>query len=198
MLAPDHRFTRARMTPAAVVEWLRDPAAVKKDTLMPQFPMTEQERRDIATYILRAPLTPTSPVPAPARLPLLSRPVRYEEVARRVFKWTCHHCHANTDDKGRGGGPGGSGGFGFPPRKLTLSSYEGVVAGSIGADGKRASVLVAGPDGVPPIVARMLARHAEVAGEPIADIRGMPMAFPPVPMADIQLVDTWIAQGYRR
>ncbi|MFY0541173.1 hypothetical protein [Nannocystis pusilla] len=50
------------------------------------------------------------------------------------------------------------------------------------------------PDGAPRIVAHMLARHAEVEGA-APELRGMPLGLTPVPLADIQLVDTWIAQG---
>jgi hypothetical protein len=43
-----------------------------------------------------------------------------------------------------------------------------------------------------------MARYAEEAGKPNAEVRGMPLGLPPVPLDDIKLVVTWIAQGRRR
>ena len=40
-----------------------------------------------------------------------------------------------------------------------------------------------------------MARHREVEGEPIDGVTGMPLGLPPVPLEDIQLVESWIAQG---
>ncbi len=51
------------------------------------------------------------------------------------------------------------------------------------------------PDGTPRIVAHLLARHAEIAGTPAGGVRGMPLGFPAVAPEDIQLLETWIAQG---
>ena len=39
------------------------------------------------------------------------------------------------------------------------------------------------------------ARHAEEAGRPDPAVRGMPLGLPPIPLEDIQLVESWIAQG---
>jgi hypothetical protein len=44
----------------------------------------------------------------------------------------------------------------------------------------------------------LLARHEELAGRPSDEVRGMPLGLPPVALADIQVVDTWIAQGRPR
>jgi hypothetical protein len=44
----------------------------------------------------------------------------------------------------------------------------------------------------------MLARWAEVAGQPNPKIRGMPLGLPPMSMEDIQLVASWVAQGRPR
>ena len=53
-------------------------------------------------------------------------------------------------------------------------------------------------DGTPRLVAALMARHAEVAGEPNPEVRGMPLGLPPLPIEDIQLVVTWIEQGRSR
>lgn len=197
-MAPDLRHVRARMRPAAVAAWLADPAASKPDSAMPRIPMTEAEIADVVAYLLDAPLAPPAPAAAvPERLPVLDRPVGFAEVHARIFKKTCRHCHSDPEQVIGDGGPGYHGGLGFPKRALDLNSYEGVLSGSLDDDGKRRSVLGKLPDGTPRIVAHLMARHAEVAGRPVPGIRGMPLALPPVPLEDIQLLETWIAQGRR-
>lgn len=192
--APDLRFARARMRPAALVAWLLDPPALKPGTAMPKIPLSETEARQIAAYLRTTPLAEAPAGAAPQRLPVLERRVTWAEVEARVFKQTCWHCHSDPDYARGDGGPGNSGGFGFTPRGLNLASYGGIASGSVGDDGKRRSVFAALPDGTPRLVAHLLARHAEVAGlQP--ELRGMPLGLTPVPLADIQLVDTWIAQG---
>jgi hypothetical protein len=96
------------------------------------------------------------------------------------------------------GGPGNSGGFGFAPRGLDVSSYSGISAGSFDETGERRSIFAELPDGTPRIIAHLLARHAERAGTIVDGIRGMPLGLPPLPLEEIQLVDTWIAQGRPR
>ncbi|MBZ5715307.1 c-type cytochrome [Nannocystis pusilla] len=192
--APDLRFTRERMRPAALVAWLLDPPRHKPGTPMPTIPLTDADARAIAAYISDATLEPL-PTPKPvARLPILERQVRWPEVEAKVFKKTCWHCHSDPDYARGDGGPGNSGGFGFAPRRLDLASYPGIASGSVGDDGKRRSVFAPLPDGTPRIIAHMLARHLEVEGG-APEQRGMPLGLTPVPLADIQLVDTWIAQG---
>jgi hypothetical protein len=96
------------------------------------------------------------------------------------------------------GGPGNTGGFGFKPRGLNVSRYEYVQAGYLDDDGERQSVFRKTSKGVPRLVAAMMARHFELAGKPDDEVRGMPLGFPPIPIEDIQLVLTWIAQGRPR
>jgi len=197
-LAPDLRHVRDRMRPAHLLEWLRDPSAVKPSAAMPKIPLTERELEDLAAFLLTTPLDPIATSPVPARLPLRERPVAYAEVNERVFGKICRHCHAAEDIIG-GGGPGFAGGFGFRKRGLDLSTYDGARSGSIGDDGKRQSVfkpLQSGPlAGTPKLVAHLIARHAEVAGTPVPGVRGMPLGLPPLPLEEIQLVETWIANG---
>lgn len=193
--APDLRFARDRLRPAALHAWLADPPAHKPGTLMPRISLRPDEVRDLAAYIVAAPLAaPERPVP-PARLPPLDRPVRFAEVDAKIFHATCWHCHSDPDYARGDGGPGNNGGLGYPGRRLDLSSYAGVASGSLGPDGKRRSIFAPLPDGTPRVIAHLLARHAEVAGQPDPDLRGMPLGLTPVPLADIQLLDTWIAQG---
>ena len=98
------------------------------------------------------------------------------------------------------GGPGNTGGFGFPSRGLNLATYQGISSGIRDRDtGRRMSVFAPGSDGSTPlIVAAMLARHAEIADRPVSGIRGMPLGLPPIPLEDIQRVASWIALGRPR
>lgn len=194
-LAPDLAHVRARMRPAAVTSWLRDPEASKPGTAMPRIPMTEQEILDVAAYLVQTPLRSVAADPIPARLPILARTVGYEEVDARIFHRTCRHCHSDPEQVIGDGGPGYGGGFGFRKRGLDLNSYAGVRSGSLDDAGKRRSLFEPTTDGTPRIVAHLWARHAEIAGAPIDGIRGMPLGLPAVAPEDIQLLETWIAQG---
>ena len=199
--APDLRFARERLRPDVIVRWIQDPASVKKDAVMPTLGLTEQEARDAAAYIMMTPLAAPPEPPKPIeRLPLLTRKVTYEEVATRVFEKSCVHCHADPDENGDGG-PGSTGGFGFKPRGVRLLNYAGTQLGYIAEDGKRRS-LFAGESalekwGGSRLVAALVARHEETAGRPVAEVRGMPMGLPGLSLEEIQLVETWVAQGAR-
>jgi cytochrome c2 len=196
-LAPDLRVARERWRPSLLVRWLLHPSQVKPDTLMPDMRLTEADARSIAAYLLTTPLGPAEVKAAEVRLPLLGREVTYDEVASRVLRKTCWHCHGEPDFERGDGGPGNSGGFGFKGRGLNLSDYASTFAGFLDDTGKRTSVFAPGKDGTPRIVAAMIARQREEAGEEPA-IRGMPLGLPALPAQDVQLVETWIAQGRAR
>ena len=194
-LAPDLRFVRDRLLPGYLVRWLEKPSAVDPTALMPDIPLTPDETRDIATYLLRAPLA--SPErPSFTRLPVLARPVLFAEVKARVFRKTCWHCHADPDYAIGDGGPGNTGGFGFPPKGINFAEHESILAGFLDEAGRRKSLFeLESPRTESRLVAALLARHAEQAGAPIAGVRGMPLGLPALPAEDIQLVESWIAQG---
>lgn len=197
-LAPDLRFVRERQSPSATAAWLADPEEVTPGTAMPRIPLSDVERRDVVAFLHRRELDEL-PRPAPkARLPLLARKVTYAEVDKAVFHRTCWHCHSEPDYAIGDGGPGNSGGFGFEPRGLVLSDYAGIAAGFLNAKKERESIFAAGPDGVPRVVTALLARHAEEAFAETGPVRGMPLGYPPLALEDIQLVDSWIAQGRPR
>ncbi|MEB2311251.1 MAG: cytochrome c [Sorangiineae bacterium] len=197
-LAPDLRFARERFEPARLVAWLLDPPAVKPGTPMPKLGFTKDEARDLAAYILETPLAPLAQTQLPARLPLLDRPVRFAEVQERVLGKICQHCHGNPDVALGDGGPGNTGGFGFRPRRLELTSHRAVSAGLLDDHGERRSVFEKTADGTPLLVAALLARRAEEAGKFDPAVRGMPLGLPPLPAEDIQLVESWVAQGRPR
>jgi hypothetical protein len=194
-LAPDLRFARDRLLPGYLVRWLEKPSAVDPTALMPDIPLTPDDARDIAAYLLRAPLA--SPErPSFTRLPVLARPVLYAEVKERVFRKTCWHCHADPDYAIGDGGPGNTGGFGFAPKGINLAEHEAILAGFVDETGNRRSLFeLPARKTQGRLVEAMLARHAEQAGTPVAGVRGMPLGLPALPAEDIQLVESWIAQG---
>jgi cytochrome c2 len=194
-LAPDFRYARERLEPDAVIAWLTSPKALKPDTAMPEFALAPGEIVDIAAYLLAAPLAPIDPPAAPARLPLLARKVGYDEVSAKVFRRTCWHCHGEPDYAAGDGGPGNTGGFGFKPRGVSLVDYGTVASGMIGDDGNRQSLFTPAKDGTPLLVAALLARREEEAGHPREGVRGMPLGFPSLSPEDVQLLESWIAQG---
>ena len=177
-----------------LIAWLADPSALKPDTLMPNLALIEDERADLAAFILEAPLVPPS-LPEFVRLPVLERPVSFAEVDSRVFSVTCRHCHSNGEVAFGDGGPGYDGGFGFGPRRIDLSSHRGVASGMLDRKGERRSLFSPAKDGVPLLLAALLVRHREERGELDRDLRGMPLGLPALSAEQIQLVESWIAQG---
>jgi mono/diheme cytochrome c family protein len=196
-LAPDLRHARERMTPGTLIAWVTDPASIQPKTRMPKLMLEPDEARDIAAYVLTTPLEARAKAKPTAMPAALDRKVAYAEIAEKLFDVTCRHCHGNPDVALGDGGPGNTGGFGYQPRGLELTSYERVNAGYLEGE-ERHSVFAKMPDGTPRLVASLLARHDEVAGLRREGIRGMPLALPPVPMKDIQLLVTWIEQGRPR
>jgi cytochrome c2 len=203
-LAPDLRWARERVRPARLVTWIQEPPKRISGVRMPHFPMTTEEARALASFVLYAPVGPLEAVTVPERLPLLDRPVGYAEVEERVFRKICWHCHAQPDLARGDGGPGMSGGFGFAPRHLDLSTYESINSGYLDADGELTSLFAKTDDGTPRLVAVLLARQHEVATQyddsqpEQGALRGMPLGFPPMSPEDIQLVESWVAQGRPR
>jgi mono/diheme cytochrome c family protein len=194
-LAPDLRHARTRVQPAALAAWIRDPSG----SLMPRLAMSADDARALAAFVTTTPLADVAMPPA-VRLPRLERPVGWDEVAARVFRKLCWHCHSQPDYAVGDGGPGNSGGFGFAPRGLDLSTANGAASGSFGDDGRRRSVFkpVSETDPTPRLLAHLLARQVEERGGIVPGIRGMPLGLPSISPEDIQLIETWIAQGRPR
>jgi len=196
-LAPDLRFARARTEPSVLVSWLLDPAKVKHDAAMPKLGLSESDARDLAAFLSFGELEP-APVKARfERLPVLARRVGFDEVNEQVFAVTCRHCHTNPDLADGDGGPGNTGGFGFKPRKIDFSSYQGIQSGGVDAQGERVSLFTPTPgiEGLPRLVAALVARAREDGGQESGEVRGMPLGLPPLSAAQIQLVESWVAQG---
>jgi len=198
-LAPDLRWARERLRPQGLVAWLVRPSAEKVTSAMPDIPLTRAEAEDIAAFVLEAALVPPTPDAIPTRLPVLERRVGFDEVKARVFRKTCWHCHSEPDLAVGDGGPGNTGGFGFVGRGLSFVDYTTITSGSIGDDGQRRSVFrpipVPGYGEMPRLLAHLWARFVERAGGEIPGIRGMPLGIPALSLEDLQLVESWIAQG---
>jgi cytochrome c2 len=197
-LAPDLRFARERLEPEALLAWVSNPRAVKPDTAMPEFTLAPADARDIAAYVLGTPLGP-APAPAPvARLPVLERKVSYDEVSAKVFRRTCWHCHGEPDYAAGDGGPGNTGGFGFKPRGINFVDYGSVAAGRLDDKNVRHSLFEKTADGTPRLLRALLARRDEEAGHPDKEVRGMPLGYPSLTPEEVQLIESWIAQGRPR
>lgn len=194
-LAPDLRFARRRAEPAALVRWLLDPIKVKHDSAMPSLALQADDARDLAAFLSFGELAPP-PRPAPlARLPVLERRVTFDEVNERVFAVTCRHCHTNPDAADGDGGPGNTGGFGFKPRKIDFSSYQGIQSGGVDATGQRVSLFSKTREGLPLLVASLIQRAREDQGLVSDEVRGMPLGLPAVSPEQVQLVESWVEQG---
>jgi len=180
-----------------LTKWIADPKAIKEDTSMPAIPMTADEARALAAYVARAPLAPIAAATKAERLPILARKVTWDEVATKVFRNTCWHCHGEPEYAVGDGGPGNTGGFGFKGRGLNVAEYQSIQSGSLDDDGNRRSVFVPMADGTPRLLRALLARRDEERGED-GDVRGMPLGLPSLSPEDLQLVETWIAQGRPR
>jgi cytochrome c2 len=198
-LAPDLALTRVRFQTGALIPFLINPAAIQPGTAMPTHGLDQARARALATFILKAPLAVTGGIKEPVTNARVTPPnPTFDDVEKRVFKKICWHCHASPDYAMGDGGPGNTGGFGFTPRRLDLSSYEAVMSGALGPDGKRRSIFAKDESGESLLVRSLKARYAEEAGTPVPGIRGMPMGFPAMPMADIELIETWIKNGRPR
>ncbi len=195
LLAPDLAHVRERWERGSLIRWLRDPGAVKADTLMPATAFDETEASDVAAYLLETPLSAEPRSAGARRLPPLERRVTFAEVDERVLRVTCRHCHSNPDVSLGDGGPGNTGGLGFSGRAIDLSSYRGLLSGYRNAEHERRSLFERTADGTPRVVAALLARQDEEAGRPHADVRGMPLGLPALTSEQIQLLDTWVQQG---
>jgi mono/diheme cytochrome c family protein len=197
-LAPDLALARVRVQPDRLAEWLLDPQRLAPESLMPKSALLPAEAAALAAFLLSAPLAGAPAARPVRRLPPLGRRVGFAEVERAVLRKVCWHCHSQADYALGDGGVGNTGGFGYPPRGLDLSSYGGAASGALGDDGERHSIFTPQPDGTPLLVARLLARQAEEAGRPVPGVIGMPLGFPSLSPKQIQLVESWIAQGRPR
>ena len=157
--------------------------------------LTATEKEDLAAFLSFGELADVTPPPRFERLAVLGRRVGFEEVNQQVFAVTCRHCHTNPDLAGGDGGPGGTGGFGFKPRKIDFSTYQSIQSGGVDANGERVRLFAPTSEGLPRLVAALVARVREHEGQESDEVRGMPLGLPPLSAEHIQLVESWVAQG---
>ncbi|MDY7232905.1 c-type cytochrome [Hyalangium rubrum] len=191
--APDLRYVRSRMSLPQLRSWLVDPHRLLPDTEMPTFQFTPKEVEDLVTFLSEAlPEVTAEPRPAPPPR-LLDREVHYPEVAQKLSRHLCFHCHSDMSRPGDQG-PGNTGGFGYDGVLLDLATREGILRG-INRDGRFQGLPDRLEDGTPRLVASLRARHAELNGRYDPTVLGMPLGLPPLPDEDIDLIYTWIEQG---
>ncbi len=208
-LAPNLRYARERMSPDTMLAWITDPGSVAPSAHMPTPEISADDALAVRDYVLLA--EPGRPVRAPSApsigdLTPLERPVSFAEV-RAIFGQSCIHCHSHAS------GAGATAALGFEAFSLDLSSWEGVQTGITTASGEHRSILEPGPDGVPPLIARLLARHDEARRDIVAPMHdpltpalrssgdegpvGMPLGLPPLTTQQIRVIYTWVGQGAR-
>ncbi len=232
-LAPNLRFVRERTRRDVLVDWILEPSAIKPKTEMPPWSGPTQtateravarwEAESIAAFLLGA--DPALAAVDPPRLDdkgevgdatlaamapkPLGRWVDYEEMKAKVLGKVCVHCHMNDHEKDNG--PGNKGGLGFAGVGLRMRTYETLVSGTIGTDGKRYSVLEPEPgESLPPIVEVLLRRKIEGARDQVEPWRdharlpyavkwgrdmGMPLGLPAMSDEAVAVMVTWIAEG---
>ncbi len=195
-LAPDLSHTRSRFQAGALAGWLENPKAFDPTTLMPEFSLTRSQAEALAAFLWNSSEAP--PLPAGfERLPVLERAVGWDEVNEKVFKTVCWHCHSDEEFAFGDGGAGNTGGFGYTGAGFDVSSFAAIRSGMIGPDGRRSSVFAEDESGEPRLLSVLLVRHAEEGGHS-SRVVGMPLGFPALSAQQIQLVESWIAQGRPR
>jgi hypothetical protein len=195
LLAPDLASTRARMRTEVIRDFIRAPRKVRRSALMPDFDLDDRTAEALTAFIVAAPLAPVPVAVLPARLPVLERPVAFAEVKTKVFHKACRHCHADPAKTHGDGGPGNTGGIGYRGRGLSLSDHRSIQAGSLDDHGARRSIFKPLGDGTPKLIAHLLARQVEERGGKVDGVLGMPLGLPALTPEEVQLVESWIAQG---
>jgi mono/diheme cytochrome c family protein len=197
-LAPDLRLARERMNFSDVVAYVKNPLAVNRSSQMPALNRSDDEARLLAEHVyfgeLKGPPPPAERAPPPydAKAPV----PKYEEVEARVFKKICWHCHSNPDFADGNGGPGMTGGMGYPARALSFASFAEVMSGSRDDGGQRQSIFRLGKSGEPVLLEVLRARYHEEATRagPNGPI-GMPLGLPALAPEDFALVERWVRGG---
>jgi mono/diheme cytochrome c family protein len=191
--APDLRYVRSRMSLSQLRGWLRDPHSLLPGTEMPTFQLTPKELEDLVAFLYEAP-PEVAAAPRPVYRPrVLEREVHYPEVAQKLSRHLCFHCHSDMRRPGDQG-PGNTGGLGYEGVSLDLATRAGILRG-IKRDGQFRGLPDRLADGTPRLVASLLARHAELSGHYEPAVLGMPLGLPPIPDEEIDLINTWIEQG---
>jgi len=210
-LAPNLRYAKERTRPDVIVAWIKNAPQITPGTLMPPSGLTQDEAELVRDFLFfgAADVHPAPPAYVPTPPKILEREVTWEEAKARTLGKVCVHCHMNDYEKDTG--PGNKGGFGYHGNGLAMRTYEALVNGAVGPDGKRFSVLVAhNGESMPPVLVAMLQRRVEEQRDhvvPFEDTErppypaypkamlGMPMGLPSMTDEELSILATWIAQG---
>lgn len=210
-LAPDLRLARERLNRATLLAILEDPLKVNPRAQMPKVALSQADREALADFILHgSPGAPVKPEPVALASAAGAPPPTYEEVEDKVFRWVCWHCHSNPDYADGDGGPGNTGGFGFPAAGLSLATFQDVMDGSLSPEGQRRSIFRKGPSGEPVLLERLKLRYQENQRDLVLPLRddlsprtaprneaprGMPLGLPALTPEQYSLVERWIKAG---
>ncbi len=206
-LAPNLRFAPERTRPDVIVSWIVNAPSILPGTAMPPGAVSVSEAESIRDWLFYADpeLKPAPPPPAQPDIEILNRPVPYAEMKEKVLGKVCVHCHMNDFEKDTG--PGNGGGFGYHGIGLAMRTYEALVHGAVGADGKRYSVLIPRKgEKYAPLLEAMLRRRVEEQRDHVPafddyerphypERLGMPMGLPAMSADAMSLLATWIVQG---
>ncbi len=206
--APNLRWARDRFKREVLPLWIRNARHFVADSPMPSFELTDEEIGHLVAFIERGDLGAPAPLaPAPV-LPAARASASIDDV-REVFLDTCKHCHLR-DELGGIGNAGG--GFGYAPRGLDLETPSGPLRGSVGADGRRHSILEPA-NGEAPLVQRLLWRRDENRYDAWAPYKdplipvpterydhppGMPLGLPALDDGDLALLRRYVEENARR
>jgi cytochrome c2 len=191
--APDLKYVRGRMSLSQLRSWLVEPQRILPGTEMPSFGFTPEQVEDLVAFLSEPLPESTSTVRRAYKPRLLEREVHYPEVAQKLSRHLCFHCHSDRNRPGDQG-PGNTGGFGYSGASLDLATREGILRG-VQRDGQFRGFPDRLEDGTPRLIASLVARHAELEGHYDSAVMGMPLGFPPIPDEEIDLISTWIEQG---
>lgn len=210
--APDLRHVRDRLNRDVVVKLVLAPRSVNPRAQMPALGLSRGDAELLADFVLAGDVGALVEPPVVAAV-TAPKQVRYEDVEERVFRKVCWHCHSNADFADGEGGPGNTGGFGFPALGLSFATYDELMNGSIGPDGEYRSIFRKGSTGEPVLLEVLKKRvhenardfvkpgldsRARLLAPPDESQRGMPLGLPAVEPADLALVEAWIVAGKPR
>jgi hypothetical protein len=211
-LAPNLRFARDRLPRSVFVRFVQNPQAVDPSVTMPALGVTPAEAERLADFVYGAdPQLGEVVPPQVPEVPVLARPVPFDEVYDEVLGKICVHCHMDPAINNGDGGAGNTGGLSYAGKRLALESYAGLKRGLL-RDGRRVSVTAPGPNGEPPLLlSALLRRHREAARDqrpafadhagltaaapPDPAAPGMPLGLPALGVTQLGLIKTWLAQG---